>query len=134
MKHININDVNFITYDQLASSYFIDFSVYPKYGFSGRSIFEISKTEFDELMKELKKLHETLSGTVEFRHWCDEYIKINSVVKKPGYFIVRGKIGQNELFVGCDEHPHLVFEFDIDQTELKEFINELSKCIANTEK
>ncbi len=134
MKHIVINNVNYIRYDKFASSYYVDFSVFPEYGFSGRSEFEITKDEFDELMKELKKLYDKLSGTVEFRHWCDEYIRISSTDRKTGHFIVHGKIGENVLFVGCDEHPHLVFEFDVEQTELKEFIIEFGKRAADAEK
>lgn len=131
MKHLTINDLKLTIYDEFASAYHIDFSVYIECGFSGRRVFEVQAFEFDELMIELKNLYDTLSGVVEFRHWCDEYIRISSTDRKTGHFIVHGKIGENALFLGCDEHTHLVFEFGIDQTELGEFINDLGKYVAN---
>jgi hypothetical protein len=92
--------------------------------FCGATEFDIDISELGEFSVQLQNMYETLHGSAQLKEsYCPSFIKVDAT--SGGHYNVSGSINLS--------YPHhlLEFEFDIDQTMLRDFAKKLCNNLSH---
>lgn len=92
------------------------------YGFSADSIIDIGISELSSFALQLKNIYENLSGIATLKEpYGSSFVELSAI--SGGHINVKGQI-REDSFAKAQE---LKFENEIDQTQLKQFVEDLLK-------
>lgn len=93
--------------------------------FSGSSTFCMSNAVLKSMALQLQQLYETLSGTYQVDDYdSDDFVRFECL--KHGHVQITGQVG------GSYNNQFLNYQFETDQTALKQIIMELQLLISKT--